>query len=161
MIVDDIDVELLTDEIYDANHQLIDFDYKKFVRIIHRIEDKDPRSDELKRMIERDNFKKIPDGVYYGSLINNKNVPLLLFRNHDILILSKVFFGRLDTVPEDAFSYFFANLPLSNWHTYVAMSKTLYAMGEDTDSAAKNLKLKIFDRYRSQILNMKKIGRKR
>lgn len=163
MIVDDIDVKLLTDEIYDTNRKLIDFDYKRFVRIIQRINNKDPKSDDLKKIIKRDNFRKIPDGVYYCSLISDKTkmIPCLWFRNNDILTLSKVFFSCLDTVPEDAFSYFFVNLPLSNWHTYMAMSNTLYATGEDLDSAAKNLKLKIFDCYRSQILNMKKIGHKR
>ncbi len=153
----------LTDKIYDANHQLIDFDYKKFVRIIHRIENKDPRSDELKRMIERGNFKKIPNGVYYCSYINKENelTPCLLFDENNIWTLSKISFTWKELVPEDAFIYCFANLPLSNWHTYVAMSKTLYAMGEDMDSAAKNLKLKIFDRYRSRILDMEARGIKR
>ncbi len=163
MIISLTDVNRLTDKIYDVNHKPIDFDYKKFVRIIHRIENKDPRSDELKKKIERDNFRKIPNGVYYCSTISNKNelTPCLLFDDNFIWTLGEICFNSRDMVPESEFIYCFANLPLSNWHTYVAMSKILYAMGEDIDSAAKNLKLKIFDRYRSQILNMEKRGRKR
>lgn len=153
----------LTDEIYDANHKQIDFDYKEFIRIVYRIKNKDPKSDDLKKMIERGNFKKIPNGVYYCSYINKENelTPCLLFENYNIWMLSKIRFACGEISPEDSFSYFYASLPVVDFHIYVVFSKTLYAIGKDMDLATRNLKLKIFDRYRSRILNMEKRGRKR
>ncbi|MCQ2574846.1 MAG: hypothetical protein MJ156_01945 [Alphaproteobacteria bacterium] len=155
------DFDECVDAIYDKNFNPIDFDYKKMVRIAYRINNKDPKAEELKKILEN-SIKKIPEGVYYRTSIKNKNelIPVLIFMGSYVLVLSRVYYMP---VPQECFSYFLAFDPLrqSNGHTYVAFSKTFYAMGEDMGLATKNLELKIFDRFRSQILNMEKRGIKR
>lgn len=147
------------DKLYDKDFKPIDFDYKRYARIVERINNGEPRSKELRNMIGRDKFKHIPNGVYYFSVENKILVPHVLFRNFDILVIGYLTNSDLE---KDTYAYYDISNPI--WGSYIWYGQRhgtiafydnyYYGIGSTTEIARNNLELEIFDKYRGKILAM-------
>ncbi len=154
------------DKLYDKDFKPIDFDYKKYARIVDRINNKDPHSTELRNMISRDNFKHIPNGVYYFAVDNKVLVPHVLFRKFDILVIGYLVNSDLE---KDKYSYYMIFTPISGnyvWYgkhhgTIAFHDNYYYGFGTTTEMARDNLELNMFDKFRSQFLSIASKGKEK
>ena len=147
------------DKLYDKDFKPIDFDYKRYARIVERINNNDLRSKELHNMICRDGFSHISNGVYYFSIDNKVLVPHVLFRNFDILIVGRLIKSDLD---KDNYAYYRLFNPIfGQGFSYSERCGIIafydnyyYGIGSTTEMARDNLELNIFDIYRNKILKI-------
>ena len=146
------------DKLYDKDFRQIDFDYKRYVRVVERVNNKEPRSEELRKMISRDNFKHIPNGVYYFAFKNKVLIPHVIFRSYDILVIGYLVKSDKE---KDNYAYYQVFNPMHDNVAYGARDCVIalydnyhYGIGLDTELARENLELKMFDKYRNQILQI-------
>lgn len=143
----------IIDKLYDKDGKPIDFDYKKYARITERINNKDPRSDELRKMITRTSFPHIPNGVYYFLYKGKAMVPHVVFREFDMLIIGNLVKSDKE---KDNYAYYFVFSPVCHYKDAVIAfyDNYHYGIGLDTKRARENLELKIFDKYRNKFLQI-------
>lgn len=148
------------DNIYDKDGNTVNFDWQKYEAAADKIGLLRGKQaiDLYDKALKRDNFKHIPNGVYYCH-IEELLIPFLLFQNDTIHQICGV---CESDIKNDEYDYFYA-LSVADKHMYsdvvnqytVAMYNNYhYGVGLNTASARKNLEHNLFSKYRDLILTV-------
>ena len=156
------------DKLYDKDFKPINFDYKKYVHVVEELcnqpDKSSVRSKELRKIISRDSFKHIPNGVYYFSLNGKTIYPQLLFRDFDILCIGC---REKSDLKEDKYSYYMIFNPLYGEYVWYGERDGIiafhdnyyYGIGSTTEMARDNLELNMFNEFRSRFLSIASKGK--